>query len=471
MSRILIVDDEPSICWALEQALTEDGHEVETTATAEEALTLAERMRTDVVVMDIRLPGMDGLSALETLRSRLGDVPIIMITAFGNLSTAVEAIRRGAFEYLTKPFDLEDAVEVVRRALGEQEPTLEEADSQFETDAGGQILIGTSPAMQTVFRQIAVVAEYDVPVLITGESGTGKELVATAIHHYSQRSSGPFVPVCVPAMNESLIESELFGHAEGAFTGARRSRRGLLESANGGTAFFDEIGDIAAATQVKLLRVLETREITPVGSDRSRASDFRLIAATNQDVEGMVAAGTFREDLFYRLNVFRIEMPPLRERPEDIPHLARHFLRRLDPGGEVRLTEPVLEELTSRSWSGNVRELRNAIERAVVVTRAGEIAVDSLPSPRATAEEEKASCHLEEAVRRWWIEQVHSSSQSPQGSRNYEALLSRIEPVLFREALKLTKGNRQEAARLLGLHRQTLREKLRGYDLDPDEFA
>ncbi|HBN76372.1 MAG TPA: sigma-54-dependent Fis family transcriptional regulator, partial [Planctomycetaceae bacterium] len=235
MSKILIVDDEPSICWALEQALSEDGHIITTTATAEDALEITSRQIPDVVVMDIRLPGIDGLTALEQLQTRIGSTPIIMITAFGNLETAVKAINRGAFEYLTKPFNLEDAIQVIRKALEEKQRGVISTGVDSTSGDEGQMLLGKSPAMQAVFRKIAVVAERDVPVLITGESGTGKELVAAAIHRYSKRAAGQFVPVCVPAMNESVIESELFGHAKGSFTGAVTERHGLLEAANQGT--------------------------------------------------------------------------------------------------------------------------------------------------------------------------------------------------------------------------------------------
>ncbi|MBW3542323.1 MAG: sigma-54 dependent transcriptional regulator, partial [Planctomycetes bacterium] len=371
MSSVLIVDDEASICWALGNALSEDGHAVTTAASAEEALDLAWATRPDVVVMDIRLPGLDGLSALERLRGRLAATPVVVMTAFGSLDTAVHAISRGAFEYLTKPFDLDDAIEVIRRALDSGRSTESGSASGVLESALDGMLLGESPAMQIVFRKIALVAEHEVPVLISGESGTGKELVATAIHRYSRRSEGPFVPICVPAMSEALVESELFGHAQSAFTGALFERQGLLRSAHGGTAFFDEIGDVSVLTQTKLLRVLETRSITPVGSNQPQNTDFRLVAATNRPLEEMVAAGSFREDLLYRLNVFRIEMPPLRERREDIPLLGRHFLSRIDRLGKATLSDEALEELSCRPWHGNVRELRNAIEYAVITTRSG----------------------------------------------------------------------------------------------------
>ncbi|MCG6158309.1 sigma-54-dependent transcriptional regulator [Rubinisphaera margarita] len=465
MSNILVVDDEPSICWTLEQALADDGHEVVATSTAEEALQIAERLRPDVVVMDIRLPGMDGLEALEALKNVARDTPVIMITAFGNLDTAVQAIKRGAFEYLTKPFDLEDAIQVVRRALGSKPSSAVGEHAPLPQDMS-QTLLGSSPGMQAVFRKIAMVAPHDVPVLITGESGTGKELVAAAIHRYSNRSSGLFIPVCIPAMNESVLESELFGHSRGAFTGAVVERRGLLQAADGGTAFLDEIGDISLATQVKILRVLETKAITSVGRDEQYTSDFRLVAATHRNLEEMVGRGEFREDLFYRLSVFRIVIPPLRERMEDIPVLARHFIWNVDPRRVVSLSPSALEELVSRPWNGNIRELRNVIEHAVIVTRSGEISPHSFPPPMRRGEEIDRRPQLNQALREWWKETYNREESPTEGM--HEAFLSAAEPVIMEEALKVTGGNRQEAARILGLHRQTLREKIRKYGLNPN---
>lgn len=470
MSTVLIVDDEASICWALERALSEDGHSVTTAATAEEALDFAESACPNVIMMDIRLPGIDGLSALEKLRSRLGATPVIIMTAFGSLETAVQAINRGAFEYLTKPFDLDEAIEVVRRALASPRHSESGPNSGVVEGSLDEAFLGTSPAIQAVFRKIALVAEHDVPVLISGESGTGKELVATAIHRYSRRSSGPFVPICVPAMSESLLESELFGHARGAFTGALFERQGLLGAAHGGTSFFDEIGDISVPTQVKLLRVLETKAIAPVGSNEPHRTDFRLVAATNRSLEEMVAIGSFREDLFYRLNVFRIEIPPLRERRDDIPLLATHFLRHMDARGNAVLSEEALDELSSRPWYGNVRELRNAIEHAVVVTRSGTIGPDCLPPPTTkTLASGQMRPSLRGAVQHWMREAMRHEASTGENEGLYEYLLAEVEPVMLSEALQVSGGNRREAARLLGIHRQTLREKMRRHGLDVPE--
>ena len=467
MSEILLVDDEPSICWAIESALSEDGHSVTTTASAEEALDAVRDSRPDVVVMDIRLPGLDGLSALEQLKDSLHETPVIIMTAFGNLDTAVQAINRGAFEYLTKPFDLEEAIAVIGRAIRSGQNAGTDSSIPPSSNDDGQMLLGESAAMQDVFRKIALVAEHDVPVLITGESGTGKELVAEAIHRYGKRSSGPFVPICVPAMNESIIESELFGHARGAFTGAVSNRQGLLELSNRGTAFFDEIGEISIAMQVKLLRVLESKAITPTGGNKSQQIDFRLVAATNRNLDAMVEQGEFRQDLFYRLNVFRIEMPALRERREDIPLLVQHFVNRLDPAGRTSLSQEFLDELMIRPWHGNVRELRNAVEHAVIVTRSGEIRLESLPSPiPSRSDENQVQASLVASIKQWWNDRSKEATDPSELSGLHELFLSEAEPVIFEEALRASSGNRKEAARILGMHRQTLREKLKRYEID-----
>lgn len=467
MSRILIVDDEPSIGWALQQVLRDEGHAVDLAASAEDAWSLTASQQPDVIVMDVRLPGVDGLTAMEQLPQPLRETPVVIMTAFGNLDTAVRAINSGAFEYITKPFDLDQAVGVITRALESASKASHDEAAAHETAELGNLLIGESPAMQAVFRQIALAAEHDVPVLITGESGTGKELVALALHRYGNRSNGPFVPVCVPAMSDSLVESELFGHQSGAFTGATATRKGLLELAQQGIAFFDEIGDVTPATQVKLLRVLETKRVLPVGGSTPVQCDFRLIAATNCNLPRMVEAGEFREDLFYRLNVYRIDLPPLRERKGDIPLLAKHFLAGLPSAQDCRLSPAALNELSKRSWYGNVRELRNAIEHAAIVARSGLIEPSDLPPPISRrGNQDHLDGGLATSVTRWLADVPSAAADE---ASLIEQFLSETEPLLICHALNQTGGNRQEAAALLGIHRQTLREKLRKYGLDnPD---
>jgi len=464
MGQVLIVDDEPSICWALQQALQEEGHTVTTLSSAEQARQWYAEQTPDVIVMDVRLPGQDGLSAITSFPEHLAETPVIVMTAFGNLETAVQAIGSGAFEYLPKPFELEAAIDVISRAIRKKQTPLLPSRSEQTAEQLQEWMIGKSAAMQAVFRQIALVAQHDVPVLITGESGSGKELVAQAIHRYGLRSQQQLIPVCVPALSEGVLESELFGHRGGAFTGAVADRPGLLAAAHKGTAFFDEIGDIALTTQVKLLRVLETRAVTPVGSNQAIPCDFRLIAATNRQLETLVAEGTFREDLFYRLNVFRIELPPLRARREDIPLLADHFLRQLPGVLQYRCTEAAMQELMRRDWPGNIRELRNAVEHAAIYARDGRIDCAHLP-PCSSLSGKPAigTAELDQALQRW-LEELPPWEESQPGWM--EQLLQRIEPLLLRHTLEATSGNRQEAAQRLGIHRQTLRDKLRRYGLD-----
>ena len=461
MSHVLIVDDEPAICWGFREFLTEDGHDVSVAASAEEAFRLVENRRPDAVVLDVRLPGIDGLTAIRRLKQQTNDAPIIVITAFGNLETAVRAVREGAFDYLAKPFDLDQAADLVGRALaaGSNGAAVKPAAAPAEL-AG--TLIGSSPAMQAVFKQIALVAAADVPVLITGESGTGKELVARAIHEHSSRQGQPFAPVCLGALGAGVVESELFGHVRGSFTGAVRDRAGLLELAAGGTVLLDEIGDTTPELQVKLLRAIEQRELIPVGDARPRKIEARILAATNRSLPELIRTGAFREDLYFRLSVFEIRLPPLRERREDIPALAAHFLRRGDSHG-AELTADVLDELRRRPWIGNVRELRNVIEHAAVVSRGQPIRLEHLPPPAPAwhAPVEDLAARIED-----WARQNAASSGQDAEHGLYEQFLQLVEPPLLQALLAECGGNRAAAAARLGIHRATLRQKLRKYGID-----
>jgi two-component system nitrogen regulation response regulator GlnG len=384
------------------------------------------------------------------------------MTAYGTLDTAVRAVRNGAFEYITKPFDLEQASQTIRRALAQapiEPPPPEPSAFQSLPDE----LLGASPAMQQVFKRIAVVASTEVPVLITGESGTGKELVARAIHRHSLKASSPLLSVNLAALSPTLIESELFGHVRGAFTGADSPRRGLLELADGATVFFDEIGDIPLGVQVKLLRVLEQHEVTPVGDATPRKTRFRVIAATNRDLAKSVEQGTFREDLFFRLDGFEIVLPPLRERIEDVPVLAEHFLRLARAAGAAApgFTSAAVEELCQRTWPGNVRELRHAVEHAALLARTGPIGQEHLPPAREAANAEPAdpSGVLRRAVRAWADAQLAAPALP---DNLYERFLADVEPALFDVVLKKTVQNRSAAAEVLGIHRATLRKRLDG---------
>lgn len=458
MAHLLIVDDEQSICWGLTQLGRQMGHEVVTAASAEEAFAKAAAEPPQVIVLDVRLPGIDGLSAMAKLRQLAGDVPIIIMTAYGDLSTAVQTVRNGAFDYLLKPFDLQIAQRAIERALQAPKP---EAPTPSSSDDAERI-VGASSAMQQVFKRLALVAASDACAHVRGASGTGKELVARAIHRYSSRAKGPFIAVNIAALSPTLAESELFGHTRGSFTGADEARRGLLEQANGGTIFLDEVADIPLDLQVKLLRALEHGEVLPVGANRPVQSDFRVISATHQNLAERVAAGTFRHDLYFRLITFEIELPPLSQRVEDIRALADHFLdliaaRNRSP--RLTLSAEALAELERRPWHGNVRELRNAIEHAVVLVRGGQIQPEHLPSPIAgpLVADISAETRLQSLLRHWTETQLRTDQ--PDGSL-YEELLALVEPPVLDAAVSHYHGQCSAAARRLGLHRTTLRKKL-----------
>jgi two-component system, NtrC family, nitrogen regulation response regulator GlnG len=464
VSHILIVDDEEAVCWALGRALTREGHRVSVASSAEEAFTLASRQRPDAVVLDVRLPGLDGLSALGRLRELSGDAPVIVVTAFGNLTTAVSAVEGGAFDYLAKPFDLDQALEILARALQRRALQAQAASvNGAPAPATPEEIVGRSPAMQAVFKRIALVAPRDSCVLITGESGTGKELVARAVHRYSARRDRPFLPVHIAALNPSLVESELFGHVRGAFTGAAQARPGLLSLAEGGTLFLDELADIPLPVQVKLLRVLEHSEVLPVGGNQPQTLNVRILAATHQDLQRRVAEGTFRHDLFFRLNVFQIHLPPLRERREDILPLAEHFLRRLEPSA-LPLPAATAAFLGSLPWLGNVRELRNALEHAVIVARGGPLLAEHFPAATPGLAGASPAEQLATAVRAWLVDRLRSGGGAAPADL-YPDLLRRVEPALLDEVMRRVQGNRWIAAQWLGLNRATVRKKLALYHL------
>ena len=468
MSRILVIDDEESVCWALERALTKDGHQVKVAASAEEGFKLAEEHRPDAVILDVRLPGMDGLSALGRLRELTGNAPVIVVTAFGNLNTAVRAVEGGAFDYLAKPFDLSQALDAVARALQSSGARARASALEKQTETQPEPLeteefVGRSPAMQVVFKRIALVAPRDACVLITGESGTGKELVARAIHRFSAYREHPFLPVHIAALNPNLVESELFGHTKGAFTGAAQSRPGLLALANGGTVFLDEVADIPLPVQAKLLRVLELNEVLPVGAAQAQPLKIRILAATHQDLARRVADGQFRHDLFFRLNVFQVHLLPLRNRCEDILPLAEHFLRRFEPRA-LPLLPPTARFLEAQPWFGNVRELRNALEHAAIVARGGPILPEQIPTLAASLTSTSPAEHLADTVRHWLADRIRANGS--EGPCNlYAELLHCIEPALLENVMRRVGGNRWLAAKWLGLNRATVRKKLGLYKL------
>lgn len=472
-SIVLVVDDEPSICWGFERLLGEQGHQVITASSAEEGLRRAAENDLALVLLDVRLPGMDGITALPKFREVTGDAPVVVMTAFGDLETAVGAVRHGASDYLTKPFKLEDAARTCEQAIrtrqSEQTEPVDEEDAPSDgldtaaTDAS--VLVGRSGEMQQVFRQIALVSDSELSVLITGETGTGKELVAAAIHRHSQRHDKAYIAVAPVTLNESVIESELFGHVKGAFTGAGDDRKGLFELADGGTILLDEIGDLPMAAQVKLLRVIEQGEFTAVGDVRPRKCNVRVIAATNRDLGVAVDAGTFREDLLYRLAAVSIRLPPLRNRVEDIPLLCEFFLRRLGyPSPKTAIHAELTRMLQERPWWGNVRELRNAVEHASVIARGRSLEAADFPTPQNDrGHSSDSSASTDAAVEAWTIGQLASDEKQDD---LHDRFLTVTEPALLRVVLEHTHGNRAAASELLGIHRGTLRERLKKYGID-----
>lgn len=467
---LLVVDDEEAISWSLKKAFERAGYKVSVAPSAEAAFEIAKNQSIDAAILDVRLPGMDGISALAKLRQLTHEAPIIIITAHGNLSTAVKAVEGGAFEYLPKPFDLSEALDAVARAIRKNA----KVDAEPTTIDEGEEIVGRSLAMQAVFKRIALVAPHEACVLITGESGTGKELVARALHRHSNRRAKPFLPVHVAAMNPNLVESELFGHVKGAFTGAGQTRPGLLALAEGGTIFLDELADIPLSVQAKLLRVLEHQEVLPVGGNQPMRINVRVLSATHQDLPAVVRKGEFRHDLYFRLNVFEIHVPPLCDRADDIPLLADHFLRRFGLGVGP-LPEETIRHLQKRAWPGNVRELRNALEHAAIVARGGSLLPEHFPPPVTATGTESLPKRLAQMIEAWVRDRI-AVAASTEPTELYEEMLKIVEPPLLDEVLRHLNGNRLVAARWLGVARATLRKMIQKYrpreqieDLDFEE--
>jgi two-component system nitrogen regulation response regulator GlnG len=469
MAGILIVDDEPAICWGLAELARQLKHEPQTASSAEQAFAVAKKSNAAVILLDVRLPGIDGLAAMSQLRQLLPDAKIIVMTAHGDLSTAVEAVRQGAFEYIVKPFDTRQIEHLIARAIA---PPPAAATTTTAASQGEIPLIGKTPAMQEVFKRIALVSASDACVFISGESGSGKELVARAIHQYSKRSAAPFVAVNVAALSPALAESELFGHVRGAFTGAEQTRAGLLVDADGGTLFLDEVADIPLPVQVKLLRALEHGEVLPVGSGKTTRTNFRLISATHQDLLAKVREGTFRHDLYFRLCTFQIHLPPLRERPDDIPLLIAHFYQQLaSNASQGNFTTAAIEEARHRPWHGNVRELRNAVEHALIVARQSPILPEHWPAAmqpilQPSASDEPLEVRVKRLIREWAETRLRSGDDL---KTLYDELLQQVEPPLIEAALQKSKGECLAASRWLGMHRTTLRKKMDQYGLQGDE--
>jgi two-component system nitrogen regulation response regulator GlnG len=464
-ARVLVADDEPGIRFVLREALEGAGHEVVDVDHGDAALEALCTESFDAAFLDIRMPGPSGLELLDRVRALGADTAVVIITAQNTFENAVEAMKRGALDYLVKPFGVAEARALVDKALRTRALEREVRELRTEVgarDASRERLVGRSPALLEVFKTIGRVARSDVAVLVTGESGTGKELVARAIHGASERSAAPFVAVNSAAIPRELLESELFGHERGAFTGAVESRLGRFREASGGTLFLDEIGDMPLELQAKLLRVLQSGELSPVGSRRPERVDVRIIAATHRDVDLEVREGRFREDLLYRLRVVPMHIPPLRERPEDISVLAEHFVERYAAklGAGARYLSPqTLERLVQYAWPGNVRELENAIKRALVLASSEALS----PEDFAFLDAERAAPQdaLEDLVRNAVKEELAAAGAEGLHRR----ILEQVERPLLEAVLAHTGGNQVRAAGLLGINRNTLRKKILELDL------
>ena len=459
--NVWIVDDDASIRWVLERALKQAGVDTVTFEDADAVLAALRREEPDVLVTDIRMPGKSGLDLLEEVRAQRPRLPVIVMTAHSDLDSAVAAYRGGAFEYLPKPFDIDQAVELVRRAAVPSDRT---QTSSMESRRIPEML-GHAPAMQEVFRAIGRLSRSSMTVLITGESGTGKELVARALHRHSPRATKPFIALNTSAFTADLLESELFGHEKGAFTGATELRRGRFEQADGGTLFLDEIGDMSPQLQTRLLRVLAEGEFYRVGGQLPVKVDVRVITATHQDLEARVKEGLFREDLLHRLNVIRIEVPPLRQRLEDIPELLQHYLdiaaTELGVAPKI-LTDEAAYALAAFAWPGNVRQLVNACRRLTVLAAGREITRADIPADLGGGGDGAvATATWSQALAGWAQARLAAG-----GAPLLEAAMPEFERTLIRAALKATQGGRQEAARLLGWGRNTLTRKLKELGMD-----
>ena len=437
--KILLVDDEEIVCVPICDELREAGHQVSWDGTATSALKRLQQEPFDVVITDLRMPGMDGLELLQIVKQQYPGIEVIMITAYATVANAVEAMRLGAYHYVMKPFRIEELLVVLER-LQEHLSLTEENQRlkvQLADSHGFHRIVGKSPAMQKVYKNLEIVCQCDCTVLVTGNTGTGKELVAEAIHYNGTRKGGPLVKVSCAALSRDVLESELFGHVAGAFTGAARDHQGRFEQADGGTIFLDEVDDIPLESQVKLLRVLESKEFERVGDGVTRKTDVRIVAATKQDLQELVAAGKFRDDLFYRLNVVPIDLPPLAERREDIPLLVGHHLNQ--PGDSpLEIPPGTLDLLMNYSWPGNVRELKNLIERLALVHRGKVVDVEDLP-PEIQGASGEGDSLLE-------------------GS--FDGMVTSLERQLLLDALEKANGNKTQAARLLKMTPTKFRNKL-----------
>ncbi|MEJ2730793.1 MAG: sigma-54 dependent transcriptional regulator [Deltaproteobacteria bacterium] len=467
MSTILIIDDDDQLRKSFHKLLTEEGYTAQGAASGEAGLEIIRRRLPDLVIVDIRLPGMDGLETFEAIHALEPKLPVIIMTAYGTTETAIEATKMGAFDYILKPFEIPDMLAVIKQALeaGRFMRTPVQMDGS-SNKAGHEAIVGRSKPMQDVYKAIGRVSTSDATVLIRGESGTGKELVARAIYQHSLRAQKPFLVINCVAIPENLLESELFGYEKGAFTGAAHRRVGKIEQVHGGTVFLDEIGDMPSSIQSKILRLLQEKSIERLGGRRTIPVDVRILAATNRDLEAALAEGRFREDLYYRLKVVTIELPPLRQRQDDIPLLTDFFLARYaaelgmdNPG----ITPDAVVTLNRHQWPGNVRELANTLQKALIFSRGAPIRAEDVMQALSAEKTpgEPDSPEAEDIIRRW----MRLAMTSKDEQDTFEKIMDHLAGILVGEALNLTDGNRSRAAKLLGLSRPTLHSKIEKYGL------
>ena len=467
MATVLIIDDDDQLRKSFSRLLNKEGHTVQTAASGEAGVRLVREQMPDLVILDVRLPGMSGLETFQAIHAMDHRVPVVIMTAYGTTETAIEATKMGAFEFVLKPFDVPDMLNTINQALEaarfmRSTVAMDAVPGETATDA----IIGRSTAMQKVYKAIGRVAATDATVLIRGESGTGKELAARAIFQHSLRANSPFLVINCVAIPDTLLESELFGYEKGAFTGASHRRVGKIEQASGGTVFLDEIGDMPLNLQAKMLRLLQEKSVERLGGRETIPVDVRIIAATNRDLETLITQGQFREDLYYRLKVITIWLPPLSERREDIALLSEHFLARY--AKELSIDNPgidgeAMEALRQRIWPGNVRELANTLQKVLIFNRGTPISMNDIAQSAgqdAIAPEDDAPS-TEEAIRQWVRQQLLSRSKG----NMFEMCVDHFASLLLTEALNITGGNRSRAAKLLGLSRPTLHSKIEKYDL------
>ena len=465
MTNVWIIDDEESIRTICTSAL-EDLFNVESFSSASEALLALNSTKPDLIITDIKMPGMSGLEFLDKVSEKFPNLPTIIITAHANIDNALSAYKGGAFEYLTKPFDINEIRKLAIKATKSSKPQHDELTQESNSQ-----IVGKAESMQEVFKAIGKISKTDITVLIRGESGTGKELIAQSVHENSSRSNEPFIAINVAAIPHELLESELFGHEKGSFTGAQSQRIGRFEQALGGTLFLDEIGDMHPELQTRLLRVLSSHEFYRVGGQKPIKSDVRIIAATNQNIEGLIKTGKFREDLYHRLNVFRIELPPLRKRKEDIPSLVKYFLKK--SANEIKsdqkdIEDPAMKVLNEYDWPGNIRQLENTCRYITVMAPSASITLDDIPDEVKNIDMNlKNSSHangLDSNIN--WEESLSGHIRNVLQDKNDLTTLSRdLEKILLQEALKASKGRRIDAAKILGLGRNTITRKIKDLDL------